>query len=295
MDKQTLTILFNSLANSIFQNSFDKMSIDELKHLCKVIHYPSIPDRYFVDNPSLYNFINWNKLTKMQAIRIIIRNEDLLTYIDLKKYNYRIKEIFFLIKKKPKMLFTHFNFDFSNLAHEDAYFLACLGIREYIDMINIKQYSFNFLESMDIIRSHSYNREIITMLPYKELKGYQVAKILINTGEKNLDLFDINLLTTLDWLDLLPHQPDFLDFCDFQKFKNGDPFNLIQLVVMFDEPDLSHLIFEIEKRNITSFGWEKLLISDSEKYIDICDFYKLNEHNWTVISSFHPGLLVHKL
>ena len=295
MSKQFLPTIFNSMANNMFQTYFDSLTHNELKHLCKVIHYPSIPDRYFVDNPSIYPFIRWDKLTKMQAVRVVIRNSELLERVDLKKYDYRIKEVFFLIKQNPEMLFTHFNFNFSNLSHDDAYFLACLGNEEYINMLNLDNYNFNFIESMNIIKSHNYNKKIIMLLPYLELKSYQISEILINTGETCMDLFDLTKLTTLDWLDLLPHQPDFLDYCDFEIFKKGDPFNLIQLVVMFDEPDLSHLIFEIDKRKITAFGWEKLLISNPDKYIDICDFYKIRENNWLVISHYHPHLLVHKL
>lgn len=295
MDKQTLIVIFNSMANYMFQTYFNSLTHNELKHLCKCIHYPSIPDRYFVDNPDLYPFIRWDKLNKMQAVRVVIRNEELLDRIDLKKYDYRIKEVFFLVKKKPEMLFTHFNFNFDNLIHDDAYFLACLGNEEYVNMINLKEYTFNFIETMNIIKSHGFKRHIIMSLPYQELKSYQVAEIIINTGEECLDLFDITKLTTLDWLDIFPHQPDMLDFCDFEQFKDGDPFNLIQLVVMYDDPDLSHLIFEIDKKKITAFGWEKLLISNPDRYIDICDFHKIRENNWTVISHYHPHLLVHKL
>lgn len=295
MNNSTLSIIINSMAEYFFQMNHDSLNDHELSHLYKSINYENIPDRYFSDYPRFYPYIEWERLNKMQSVRVAIRNEKLLEKIDLKRFDYKIKEIFFLVQRKPELLFTHFNFDFDNLSHDDAYFLACIGVDEYLNMVDLEKYNFNFIETMNIIKSHNFRRDVIFSLNCDNLKSYQVAEIIINTGEDCLHLFDLDSLTTLDWLELLPYQPDMLDHCDFDKFKRGDPFNLIQLVVMFDEPDLSYLIFEIDKKKITAFGWEKLLISNPNKYIDICDFHKIKENNWTVISHYHPHLLVHKL
>lgn len=295
MNNQTFSLIVGSMLDHYFQHNYDNLCDEELAHVCEHINYPRIPDRYFSDYPQLYKHIKWDRLGKMQAVRIAIRNEELLKFINLKKYTYKIREVFFLVKKNPEILFTHFEFDFDNLEHDDAYFLLCIGSMDYFNRLDLSKYKFNFIETMNIIKNHKYDLSVIERLNYKELKGYQIAEIIIHQGEDCLHLFDLSLLTTLDWLELMPYQPDMLDICDIEKFKNGDPFNLIQLVVMFEEPDLSYLIFEIDKRNITAFGWEKLLISNPDKYIDICDFYKIRENNWTIISAYHPHLLVHKL
>lgn len=271
------------------------MTKDELVHVFNTLDYNNIEDRYLADDPSLYPYIKWDRLGKMQAIRMAARNLEILRYVNLKKYNYKIRDIFFLIKRDYNILFDYFNFDFENLSYDDAYFLLCLGNEEFLKMIDIKKYDFKFLEMIDIIRAYNYRRSIILDLNYPELKNYQATEILIMTGEENVDLFNLDLLSTLDWLKLLTYQPNFLYSCDFDKFKSGDPFNLVQLVVMFDKPDLAYLIGEIDKRGITPFGWEKLLISKPDKFAAECDFSKLNEANWSVIKSYRPELLVYKL
>lgn len=223
------------------------------------------------------------------------RNKCLLSKIDLKKYTYKVKDIFFLLQNDYTLIFKFFDFDFNNLSQEDAYAIFCLGKDEFLNLIDITKYNFGFIEMMDIIRAYKYRREVIEKLKYTSLKNYQVTEILMNTGEESIDLFNLEILSTLNWLDLLSQQPDFIYCCDFDKFVHGDPFNLIQLVVLFDKPDLTYLIDKIDINDITPFGWEKLLIYKSDKFIDRCDFSKLNEGNWSEISIAKPELLVYKL
>lgn len=272
----------------------DDFSIEELKHLFDTIDYDMVEDRYLVDNPELYCYIHWDRISKMQAIRMAARNLDILNRIDFKKYDYKIREIFFLIKRNYNILFEHFNFDFNNLSRDDAYFLLCIGSQEFYDMIDIKKYDFSFIEMINIIRAYNYNRKIIVDLNYHELKNYQITEILIVTGEENADLFNLDSLSTLNWLDLLMYQPNFLGKCDFDKFIKGDPFNLVQLIVLFDKPDLSYLLNNINLDNITPFGWEKLLIAKPEQFERLCNFSKLNESNWIVIGAYSPELLKYK-
>ena len=189
---------------------------------------------------------------------------------------------------------TIFNFDFDKLSQDDAYFLLCLGEQSFWPMVDTNKYKFSFIEAFDIMKAYQFNRSVVTDLNYKVLKSYQIAEVFIITGEEFLDLFDTDVLTTLDWLNVLVYQPKFIYKCDFDKFLRGDPFNLIQLIVLFDSPDLSYLIDQIDKNKITAFGWERLLIGKPDRFKDICDYKKLNEANWLVISQEAPELLSYK-
>lgn len=294
MTSFNLQIIVKSLLNHTFCRYRENLTKEELIHLLNVIDYETIEDRHLVDDPVLYPYIHWNRITKMQAVRMAARNLEILKFIDLKKYQYTIREVFFLIKRDYNILFKYFNFDFKNLSHDDAYFLLCLGNKDFYNLVDINKYSFNFIEMINIIRAYKYERNVILDMNYLELKNYQITEILIMTGKDNLDLFDINVLSTLNWLDLLIYQPEFLSKCDFEKFLNGDPFNLVQLIVLFDKPDLSYLLEKIDLKTITPFGWEKLLIFNPEKFASLCDFKKLNESNWIVIESYSPQLSVYK-
>lgn len=288
-------IILKSMLNYTFCMYKDILGNEELMHLFKVIDYEKIEDRFLVDDSRLFPYIHWDKVGKMQAVRMATRNLEVLNYVDLKKHDYTIREVFFLIKRDFNILFKYFNFDFKNLSHDDAYFILCLGSKRFYDMLDLKKYNFSFIEMINIIRAYNYNKNVIMDMDYSELKSYQITEILIKTGEESLDLFDLDCLNTLNWLDLLMYQPDFLYHCDFDKFIDGDPFNLVQLVVLFDKPDLAYLLDRIDLKKITPFGWEKLLISNPKKFASVCDFSKLNEANWAVILYYSPQLISYKI
>ena len=282
------------MLNYLFCRYIDQFNQAELAHVCDNLYYPSIEDRYLTDNPKVYSYIKWDNLDKMQAIRVVTRNSDLLKVVDLKKFKYKIREIFFFIQKDYKNLFKYFDFDFNNLSQDDTYFLLCLGQDDFLSMIDIKKYNFNFIESINIIRAFKYRRGVIECLRYEELKNYQITEILIMTGEEFLDLFSLDCLTTLNWLDLLMYRPKYINKCDFDKFISGDLFNLIQLIVLFQRPDLTYLLDRIDISKITPFGWEKLLISRPDKFASLCDFNKLNERSWNTILGEVPELIIYK-
>lgn len=295
METANSNIITETLLYYNFCNHIEVFTADELKHLCNIIDYSEIPDRYLSDNPSLYPFIRWERMDKMQAVRIATANPGLIEKISLKRYKYKVREIFFLIQNDHTALFKYFDFDFKTISQDDAYYLFCLGKDDFLNLIDITKYNFSFIESIGIIRAYDYKRDIIKMLNYQELKNYQVAEILGRTGYKNRDLFELNELTTLNWLDLLSCKPEFLKECNFEQFVEGDPFNLIQLIIMFDKPDLSYLLEKIDLNDITPFGWEKLLIYKPEHFLDTCNFSKLNDNNWNEILAHRPELITYKV
>lgn len=295
MESGQNNVIINSLLAYAFCNNIEIFSLEELKHICDVVDYNSIPDRYLTDNPGLYPFIRWDRLEKMKAVRLSTVNKEILQKINLKQYTFKVKEIFFLIKNDHTILYSYFNFDFSTISQEDAYYLLCLGKKDLFDLIDVRKYKFTFIETFDIIRAYNYDRAIIETFKYDELKSYQITEILANTGYESRDLFNLNVLTTLNWLELLCHKPEFLKECDFNKFIVGDPFNLIQLVILFDRPDLSHLLSNIDLEDITAFGWEKLLIYKPEEFASKCNFKKLNESNWLEILHHQPSLSIYKI
>lgn len=295
MHKQELSIILQSILADFFCKNYSELSEKEIRHINKYVDYDYIPDRIISDNIQLHPYIEWGRISKMKAIRLVSKNFDLTEYINLKNYEYKIREIFWFIKTDYTRLFQFFSFDLSKCSHEDVYLLLCLGEDYFEQRIDFSDFKFSFIETMDIIRAYKYRRDIILRLDYSKLKNYQYAEILSNTGEESMDLFDIEELSTLNWLELLNYQPDFVEICDMGKFKRGDLFNLIQLVILFEKPDLSYLISEIDTNEISAFGWEKLLICSPEKFTDMCDFSKLNDDNWSRIARYRPELIPYKL
>jgi hypothetical protein len=190
MQKQQLDIIVQSLLADFFCKNYSELSDKEMRHINKYIDYDSIPDRILSDNEQLHPYINWSRISKMKAIRLVSKNFNLTKYINLKKYEYKIREIFWFIKSDYTRLFEFFNFDLSKCSHEDVYLLLCLGEDYFEKRIKLEDFKFSFIEIMDIIRAYRYRRDIVLRLDYPKLKNYQYTEILSNTGEDSIDLFD---------------------------------------------------------------------------------------------------------
>jgi hypothetical protein len=91
----------------------EELTKDELIHIFNTIDYDKIEDRYLADDSRLYPYIKWDRIGKMQAVRMASRNLEILNFVDLKKHQYRIREIFFLIKRDFNILFKYFDFGFA--------------------------------------------------------------------------------------------------------------------------------------------------------------------------------------
>lgn len=268
----------------------------QLKHICRLVDYAKVPDRYLSDNDYLHDFIEWDRIDKMQILRLTIRNLKLLDKhkVDFKKFDYKVKEIIYLLKSEPNYI-ESFNIDLNKISAKDASIILSLGKEYFLDKIKIENYRFSYKEVFEIATAYDYNSYVMHRLDLSLLKGYQIAKVIIATGKEFLISFDLDKLSTIDWLDLLKYRPEFIDKCNIDLFMMSDIFYLIELVTMFDEPDLSNLLFTRELREITPLGWEKLLIDNPDKYVEVCDFSKLNELNWFYIRMVRPELVVYKL
>jgi len=286
-----ISISTEALITDIFCWEWEKLPRSMLKHLAKSVDFNIVPDRVISDNEKVRKVIDWDRVDRMKMIRIIIRcldnNTDVISEINLKKYNYKIKELIHLLKRRPRYI-EHFSIDLDKITTSDAATLLSLGDSYILSKVNILKYKFNFKESMNIIRGYKFDRDIIKSVNYRSLKGYQISEILIKTGRKNLDLFSIEILTNIDWINLLELRPEMLDICNIKKFTTGDIFYSIKLCCMFDSPDLSYLVFDRNMDDITPFGWEKLIIEKPEKFLAHCNFSKLEDKNWRNIVKEHP-------
>jgi len=285
-----LSISSDAIMKDILLKGYDKLPHSLFKHIVKTINYNIVPDRIISDNEDILKYIKWDRMG-MKIIRVVIRCLDNDNYIvdkvNLKKFKYKVKELVHLLKRRPRYI-EHFAIDLTKVTTSDAATLLSLGDDYILSRVDISKYKFNFRESMNIIRGYKYNRDIIKKVNYKSLKGSQISEILIHTGEKNLDLFNIDLLTNIDWINLLELRPEMLYLCNYNKFLSGDIFYSIKLCCMFDVPDLTHLVLDRNLKDITPFGWEKLIIEKPEKFLAYCSFDKLGYNNWSNILKEHP-------
>ena len=294
-----ISISLDAFMSDIFCNHWHELPYSVLKHLAKVINYKYIPDRLITDNPEIRKVIRWNKLDKMQLLRVLIRcidqDVDDLEQIkrSLQKYDYRVNDLRFLFMRRPEFI-EFFPIDLDKVNVIEAAMLLSIGSDYFLEKMDLRKYKFNFKESMNIIQGYNYRRDVIEQVNYQALKGYQISEILIHTGERDIDILNIETLSSLDWINLLDVRPELLSYCKYDKFKKGDIFYSIRLCCMFDEPDLSNLVLDRDISDITPLGWEMLLIKKPDKFLAHCNFNKLSDSSWNYILKSRPELHVHK-
>lgn len=294
-----VSIVAEAFLVDILCNHWEEIPKGALKHIVSSINYKNIPENFFISNEEIRNMVRWDRVEKMKLLRILIRCLDQeIKDLDkikksLKRHDYKVRELRFLLKREPEYI-QHFPIDLSKVGTSDAATLLSLGHSYYLDKIDLLKHNFNFKESMNIIVGYNYERSILEKVNYKSLKGYQVSDILIQTGDRDLDLLNISTLTNIDWVNLLEHRPDLLKYCDYTKFMMGDIFYSIKLCCMFKDVDLSHLIIDRNMDDISPFGWEKLIIEKPETFLAYCNFSKLDENNWKQILETHPEFVIYK-
>jgi len=286
-------IITNAFLSDLLSNHWPELSTDILKHIAINVDYKTVPDGVIADNKEIRDIIRWDRLEKMKLIRILIRciDKDVEDLDNIKnnlhKYEYKISDLSYLFMRKPEFI-DFFPIDLKKLNTSEASFLLSFGSNFFLDKIDISKYTFNFRESMNIIRAYNYDRGILEKVNYKSLKGYQISEIIINTGQRDLDILDITLMNNIDWINLLEVNPEMIKYCNYNKFMSGDIFYSIKLYCMFDDIDLSYLVINRNTEEISPLGWEILLIKKPDKFLNICNFDKLEEVNWIKILKFNP-------
>lgn len=296
-NKDNSQIIFSSFFQSIVCEYSDLYSDEALAHACKFVNFNNIPNRVIFDNDRILKCLDWNSLEKMCLIRIIIacidRDKiDVLSKVNFSGLKYKIKDIKFLIMRKPELI-EMFDFDLNKIDIEDAYTLLNLGQEYFINKINIEKYDFSSNEIYEIIKSHKYAMHVSKRLKINKLKSNHIVEIILNSNNAEYgNILNLSLLNTLDWIRVLEKIKTLLGKCNLNIFRKSDIFDSIKLCEIFKN-DNNDIIFNlIHKRDtseITSFGWEKLIINNYNEFIHLLDYSKLNDLSIKNIRKHHQN------
>ena len=287
-------IILQSFLCKIISEDSDVIKKSELNHLLKYVDYNKLPDRVIADNDYMHDMILWESMDRMKIVRIIARNANTIKYIDLSKYNYKIREVKNMLRIRP-FLIDRLNFNLNTICHKDAFELLTIGIDEISEKINIRNFNFTSKESYEIIAFNDFEQTIVEQFNLKKLKDYHVADILIYTGIKYLNMVDINVLTARRWVEVLRERKELFEFCNLEKFKESDIYNSVELICLFPNENIDFIIKDRDfKQELSAFGWQKLIIAKPDEYVNCCCYWKLNDANWRNITFQHPNLIAYK-
>lgn len=295
MNKNEKTnIIIQSLLSKIITDEWVIQDEDGLCHMCQYVDFDKIPDRTIADNEKLHKMIPWENVDRMKIVRVVARNSKIADFVDLSKYNYKIREIKNMLKIRPYLI-DKMSIDLNKISHEDAFELLTIGVEELSKRIDTKKYDFTAKEIYEIIEYNNFVESIARDFDLKDLKDYHICDIIINTGDMYFDILNLKKLTARKWVEILQVRPELLSYCDFEKFKQSDIYNSVELICLFTYEDFDFLIKERKyQEELSALGWEKLLINKPDEYKDICCYSKLNETNWKKIIKAHPELITYK-
>lgn len=121
------------------------------------------------------------------------------------------------------------------------------------------------------------------------MSNHDIVSLIINgcdISRVNKEKFSLQ-----DWLRILEQRPDLIDQYN-DTIQEATIMDIVNLIEMFPE---KYYLFPVEKKSeLTSVGWEKLLIASQDYFVDYCDFWKLTEVGWNNVLKICPNLDVHK-
>lgn len=259
----------------------DDFTDEQLIALCNCADPDLFSDRLIADNEVIRNNFQWHKMGVKRQCRLMARLMDIghvniLDNIRSKLPSVRISDIKPILMREPMMI-KGFNIDMERISDSDAYILLEMGKDYFLKNVTTKGRKFSMLQQYNICKAYNYDRNVLIMFNCKAFDGFYTKKILEATAHLNLDLLDLDNMKLIDWIDLLSVHPDLYERCNMKKFSNAPIMELIDIAVMFDDNEVYATILERDLREVSPYGWEKLMKHKSELFAAVCDHEKWNE------------------
>lgn len=309
----------NSYEYEIFNNI--NLTSEEINDLAKFVTWNSIPDSKLYDKKELITKLDCIKyIDKMRMLRIVTRDIDNIHLYPIQNYEFTGEEIIKSVMVCPELLDiikikegtltmaiiikiskTHphiikkINFDNVNISTEEAIEIAKVGNIDIIANIKNDLTKIDIINKFKIIKSNNYDFKILEKIgAFSENfdNSYYIREIIIN-GDY-YDNLNISCLKNNDWIIILKNKPSLKKYLNIDCFLNNDIYYLIELCILF--PEYIHYINEGNSYEISSLGWEKLLLNfeNNDYLIKLCNFDILENRTWKVFENRKPELLLYK-
>lgn len=251
--------------------------------LLEKIDLSNITDREFLSNERIRRFVNYERISKKQLVRLITREPEILNKVNISKFRFKIKDLEYFLKLWPEYI-DLFNFDTKNLSGDELLILLKVDVK-YITELNLESIEFTKYQLTELIKGFQHRGAVMKrFFDSKRIAGmldnYQIRQIINLTGESYVDRLDLSRLNDLDWFEILQKNPKMLPYCDTSIFEKNDCYMLVRLIRFI--PELDELVIA-NKDRITNLGWEKLLWYDFEKFYPLCCFDCLDYRTLSLI------------
>jgi hypothetical protein len=196
----------------------ERIDIEELK-ISTADLYP-----IFIQHPELiHEFVeDFDKITPLEAIRLLECNEDLIDYIDITKYKFNKNDMSEMVKKFIFSKRIMERLDLSSLEHFSTRKLICKTGVDYIDRLNISQLKAS--DWIEILEQHPELIEYCNLSIFENNDCYLLTKLVMNFPEIDyLIIKNADKISALGWENLINEDIErYQDICRWEKFTESN-------------------------------------------------------------------------
>lgn len=270
LDKETKNI-FNAIWHYTIFNC-PEIKDEFFKELIDKIDLSNISDRDFFSNERIRKFVDYERISKKQLVRLITRDPEILNKVNIGKFRFKIKDLQYFLKLWPEYI-KLFNFDLKNVSGEELIILLGVDV-SYADQVDFEKINFAKYQLTEFLQKFHHRKPIIRRILNcesisSEIDNFQMRNLIISTGSEFCEYLNLSKLTDLDWFEILKKRREMIGWCDTSIFEKNDCYILVKLLPYV--PELENLIIS-NKEKLSNLGWEKLLRYDFEKFYPLCCF-----------------------
>tara|TARA_B100000963_G_scaffold326727_1_gene313992 strand:+ start:2067 stop:2969 length:903 start_codon:yes stop_codon:yes gene_type:complete len=203
---------------------FERIDIEKLE-ISTADLYP-----IFIQHPELiHEFVkDFDKITPLEAIRLLECNEDLIDYIDISKYKFSKKDMMEMVKKFRTSVRIMERLDLESLEHYSTRKLLCRTGVDYIDRLNISQLKAS--DWLEVLEQHPNLLEYCDLNIFEKNDCYLLTKLAIKFPELDyLIIKNSDKISALGWENLIKEDLDrYEEICKWEKFTESNWIKVIK-------------------------------------------------------------------
>jgi len=268
----------------------DEMETKELAHLISNADWSRMPD-YVLTDEEIIDYVDWRKVNPYQALRSAARYRDVSSKIPLEIYEFKVDGVLSSLKINPGLI-NRININYEKANRSELMQLCLLGKEEVLEHIDLGNYELKTSDRLKILKIYEFSQLAIdkTNILGAQIKDrYTTKELLLHTGIQIVELLDTELLSPQDWINVLRIRPELIGYINEEVFLKGDVYYLVLLSLLF--PQYLKYFDEDKLGELSSLGWEKLIIKYPEKFLHLCSPSNLEISSWSRIKRHHPNLV----
>ena len=221
------------------------------------------------------------------ASRLIDNKEHdyVIDVMRLPERNLTISETMHLIRRDPSIVDV-LGINLDKATTKEAHNILLLGMDFFLDRIDISKHKFDYHQAFNIAKTYGFRMDVLKQLPYRKFNNLQVSQVVAFGGEPYVELFNLEKLKPVDWIYILERRPELYELLDPMLFFDGDVYELVRLMELFDHEEL-HVMMKHRIKDLTPYGTERLLIAHYG-YKNSVNLSILDANNVAKIQEYHP-------